>query len=198
MGTLFTGGVLIKLTVLSPRRDCWRVRGIGVAVRVSTSTDFFIFKSLFFCATPKRCSSSIINNPSLFFGMDPPKILCVPINISTRLLTIFSIIVFCFFCDMKRDNILIVTPNFSNLFLNKIKCWLANIVVGTTIITKTPEKAAFAAARRAVSVLPKPTSPIIKRSISPGEFMSLYMSCIAADWSPVSLYGKLSTSSFSR
>ena len=77
-----------------------------------------ILKSLFFCATPKRCSSSIINNPSLSFGMDPPKILCVPINISTRLLTMFSIIIFSLFCDMKRDNILIVTPNFSSLFLN--------------------------------------------------------------------------------
>ena len=49
-----------------------------------------------------------------------------------------------------------------------VACWM--LIPGSH---NPAEKAAFAAARRATSVLPKPTSPIISRSISPGDTMSL-------------------------
>ena len=48
---------------LIPNIDIWRVRGIGVAVKVKTSTFFFNSLSASLCLTPKRCSSSIMINP---------------------------------------------------------------------------------------------------------------------------------------
>ena len=45
------------------------------------------------------------------------------------------------------------------------KCWRASSVVGTTTATWRPARAAMKAARSATSVLPKPTSPQISRSI---------------------------------
>ena len=46
-----------------------------------------------------------------------------------------------------------------------LKCWRASSVVGTTTATCKPSIAATKAARSATSVLPKPTSPQISRSI---------------------------------
>jgi hypothetical protein len=46
-----------------------------------------------------------------------------------------------------------------------LKCWRASSVVGTTTATCLPSIAAAKAARNATSVLPKPTSPQISRSI---------------------------------
>ena len=46
-----------------------------------------------------------------------------------------------------------------------MKCWRASSVVGTTTATCLPVMAATKAARSATSVLPKPTSPQISRSI---------------------------------
>ena len=43
----------------------WRVRGIGVAVNVRTSTWVRSCFSLSLCLTPNHCSSSIITRPSL-------------------------------------------------------------------------------------------------------------------------------------
>ena len=120
IGTLLTGGVFIRLTSLSPKRDCWRVRGIGVAVSVKTSTEFLIFNSLFLCITPKRCSSSTINSPRLFLLIFSDNNLCVPTNISTRLSSIASNISFCLFFFTKRDIISMFIPNFFNLLSKNI------------------------------------------------------------------------------
>ena len=43
--------------------DMCSVRGMGVAVSVSTSTDCFIFLMASLWATPKRCSSSTTSRP---------------------------------------------------------------------------------------------------------------------------------------
>ncbi len=70
------------------------------------------------------------------------------------------------------------------------KCWRASSVVGTTTATCAPDIAATKAARSATSVLPKPTSPQISRSIGRPEAMSSSTSAMARDWSSVSAKGK--------
>src|SRR2546423_5052155 len=46
-----------------PASDIWSVRGIGVALRESTSTRSLSWRRSSFCFTPKRCSSSTIRRP---------------------------------------------------------------------------------------------------------------------------------------
>ncbi len=67
-----------------------------------------------------------------------------------------------------------------------LKCWRASSVVGTTTATCLPLIAATKAARNATSVLPKPTSPQISRSIGRPEPRSLIVASMAASWSSVS------------
>ncbi len=67
-----------------------------------------------------------------------------------------------------------------------LKCWRASSVVGTTTATCLPLIAATKAARSATSVLPKPTSPQISRSIGRPEPRSLMVASMAASWSSVS------------
>ena len=55
---------------------------------------------------------------------------------------------------------------------------------------------ALKAARTAISVLPKPTSPQIRRSIGTGFSMSALTSSMVVSWSAVSWYGNASSSSF--
>ena len=57
------GGVLIIETVRSPAKVWCKVRGIGVAVRVSKSTLACMVLSFCLCLTPKRCSSSTMVKP---------------------------------------------------------------------------------------------------------------------------------------
>ncbi|MNY60462.1 hypothetical protein D3C86_1970150 [compost metagenome] len=59
------------------------VRGMGVAVSVSTSTSA---RSAFICSlwrTPKRCSSSMISRPRSWNLVDSDSSLCVPTTMST-------------------------------------------------------------------------------------------------------------------
>ena len=58
-----SGGVLIMLKSLMPVIAIWSVRGMGVALKVRTSTFFFISFSFSLCFTPKRCSSSMTRRP---------------------------------------------------------------------------------------------------------------------------------------
>ncbi len=70
------------------------------------------------------------------------------------------------------------------------KCWRASSVVGTTTATCAPDIAATKAARNATSVLPKPTSPQISRSIGRPDARSSSTSAMARAWSSVSANGK--------
>ena len=67
-----------------------------------------------------------------------------------------------------------------------LKCWRASSVVGTTTATWKPSIAAMKAARSATSVLPKPTSPQISRSIGRPAERSSSTESIAVCWSSVS------------
>ena len=79
--------------------------------------------------------------------------------------------------------------------VNVSRCWLASRVVGTSTATCLPSCTALNAARTAISVLPKPTSPEITRSIGTGRSMSALTSSIAESWSGVSVNGNASSSS---
>ncbi len=67
-----------------------------------------------------------------------------------------------------------------------LACWRASSVVGAITATCTPDMAAMKAARNATSVLPKPTSPQISRSIGRPEARSASTSAMARSWSSVS------------
>ena len=66
-----------------PSSDMCSVRGIGVALMVTTSTFFLICFSRSLCFTPKRCSSSTITRPRSLNTTSFESSRCVPIAIST-------------------------------------------------------------------------------------------------------------------
>ena len=55
---------------------------MGVAVRVSTSTDRRIFLRCSLCFTPKRCSSSMMSSPNFLKVTSFCNRRCVPITMS--------------------------------------------------------------------------------------------------------------------
>ena len=63
IGRRSSGGVLMVEMSRTPVSAMYSVRGMGVAVRVSTSTSVRSFFSVSLCVTPKRCSSSMISSP---------------------------------------------------------------------------------------------------------------------------------------
>ena len=65
----------MMLRSLAPRSENCRVRGIGVAVRVSVSTEALISLSFSFAETPNFCSSSIISSPRSLKSNPVPSIL---------------------------------------------------------------------------------------------------------------------------
>ena len=67
----------------SPDRDMCRVRGMGVAVRVSRSTSARSCLKCSLWVTPKRCSSSMITRPSRWKRTSLERIRCVPTTMST-------------------------------------------------------------------------------------------------------------------
>ena len=66
-----------------PASEMCSVRGIGVALSVSTSTSSRSDFSSSFCATPKRCSSSRMTSPSSFGITSRLSTRCVPMRTST-------------------------------------------------------------------------------------------------------------------
>ena len=174
------------------------VRGMGVAVRVSTSTLRASSLSFSFCDTPKRCSSSMISRPrsrnSTFF----PSSLCVPIRISVSPRLTRLRISACSFGFLKRVSISTVTGKPRIRVSAVWKCCIARIVVGTRKATCLPPIIALKAALRATSVLPKPTSPQRSRFIGTGFIISDFISEIAWSWDSVSSYSKASSNCISR
>ena len=77
------GGVAMIDKSRIPENDMFRVRGMGVAVRVSTSTSLRRVFSCSFWRTPKRCSSSMITRPRSWNLTSSCSSLWVPIMMST-------------------------------------------------------------------------------------------------------------------
>jgi hypothetical protein len=77
------GGVLMIDRSRAPSNENWSVRGIGVAVSVKVSTFDFKYRRRAFAATPNFCSSSMISNPKSLNSNVFPRILWVPITMSS-------------------------------------------------------------------------------------------------------------------
>lgn len=79
-----SGGVVIVDISRMPVTAISRVRGIGVADIVSTSTLARSFFSCSLCSTPKRCSSSTMTRPRSLNLVSCENSRCVPMTMSTE------------------------------------------------------------------------------------------------------------------
>ena len=77
------GGVSITDMSRMPTSDMFSVRGIGVAVSVSTSTFLRICLMRSLWATPKRCSSSTTSSPRSLNTTSFDSRRCVPTRMSS-------------------------------------------------------------------------------------------------------------------
>ncbi|MPM95590.1 hypothetical protein SDC9_142745 [bioreactor metagenome] len=102
----------------APISENCKVRGIGVAVMVMVSTFTFSSFSFSLTETPKRCSSSIINNPRSLNLTDFPTSLCVPMMISTSPFANFSNTSLLSFVPRARLRYSTVTGKSDKRFLN--------------------------------------------------------------------------------
>ncbi len=185
-GRRISGGVRIKDMSRTPETAICIVRGIGVAdsVRMSMCSRRFLNCSL--CATPKRCSSSMTISPRSWGFTSRDSSRCVPISTSISPAANCSSVRCCSAAPTKRDSTRTDMPNGSRRSAKLAKCCWARMVVGHSTITCFLFCAATKAARMATSVLPKPTSPQMRRSIGCDERMSAFTSAMAAAWSGVS------------
>ncbi len=185
-----TGGVAIRLISRTPVSASCSVRGIGVADSVSTCTSAFSAFSFSLWETPKCCSSSTISRPRSANSIPLASSAWVP----TTMLTLPSAMPRLASAASLAVTMRLSWPTFtgspSNRLVKVRKCCRASSVVGTTTATCAPLIAATKAARRATSVLPKPTSPQISRSIGRPAARSSSTSAMARAWSSVSANGK--------
>ena len=177
----FCGGVLMMENSRKPSMAMLKVRGMGVAVRVKTSTSARKALSCSFCRTPKRCSSSRMTKPR-FLNLTS---FCikrwVPIMMSMPPASKPAKASFCSLAVLKREISAILMGHALKRSLKLLKCCSASKVVGTNTATWRPPMTATKAARRATSVLPKPTSPQTKRSMGRPDCMSLMTFSIASN-----------------
>ena len=101
-GVLYSGALSMMLMSRIPDSAKLSVLGIGVAVKVKTSTSERNFFSFSLWATPNLCSSSIITKPRFLNFTSSWMILCVPIQISIWPACSFVKIVFWSEGDLNR------------------------------------------------------------------------------------------------
>ncbi len=189
------GGVRSSDRSRTPVIAMCSVRGIGVALSVSTSAPGLRRFSISLCATPKRCSSSITMSPrSLNFTRFDSRA-CVPMAMSSDPAARRSSAPFRAAGDWNRLSASTLTGRPSKRALNVSKCCCASTVVGASTAVWRPFSAAMHAARIATSVLPYPASPHTSLSIVRGEAMSRSTSANALAWSSVSTYGNVASKS---
>ena len=162
------------------------VRGIGVAVRVSTWVSARNSFSRSLCFTPKCCSSSTMIRPNSRNLIVFAKSAWVPMTISTVPSVRPALVSLACLAATSRESWRTLTGNPLKRSVKFLKCWRTNNVVGAMTATWRPEIAATKAARKATSVLPKPTSPQISRSIGWPLAKSSRTLPIALSWSSVS------------
>ena len=144
----------MMLISLIPLMAMCKVLGMGVAVRVSTST--FVFSCFIFSLwdTPKRCSSSTISRPKSLNLTSFCKSLWVPIIMSISPVLSLVSILFCWTGVLKRLMDSTFTGKGLNLSQKVWKCCSAKTVVGTSTATCLLSMTALNAALMATSVLP--------------------------------------------
>src|SRR6267378_3831184 len=162
----FSGAAATTEKSRIPSSDIASVRGIGVAVRVRTSTSARSRFSASLWRTPKRCSSSMITSPSAENFMSLASSLCVPMTMSTSPEASCWTIWLASLELLKRDSSAIRTGQSAKRSEKVCKCCSASSVVGQSTATCLRSAMATNAARNATSVLPKPTSPHTSRSMA--------------------------------
>ena len=180
----------MELMSLAPISAMYRVRGMGVADSVSTSMPLKRSLNFSLCLTPKRCSSSITTRPRFLMDTSSEMRRCVPMTMSTAPDLSPSSVERTSAALLKRLSISIRTGYSLMRSLNVRKCCSASTVVGTSTATWRPPVTHLKAARMATSVLPKPTSPQIRRSMGRVASMSAFVWAMARSWSWVSRKGK--------
>src|SRR5918994_970304 len=175
------GGVSITLMSRREARPICMVRGMGVAVSVSTSTEvlYSLMRSL--CLTPKRCSSSTTTSPRSLGLTSDPSSACVPTSTSTSPARKSAKILRRSAGRVKRERLSTLTAWEPSLSLKVRSCCCTRMVVGASIMVCLPARAALNAARTDTSVLPKPTSPQIRRSIGCGLCISVLTAELAGE-----------------
>ncbi len=149
-----SGGVVIVDISRMPVTAISRVRGMGVADMVSTSTLARSFFSCSLCSTPNRCSSSTMTRPRSLNLVSEENSRCVPMTTSTEPSRRPSSVAFASVSVWKRDSAFTTTGNCAYRSLNVPKCCCTSSVVGTSTATCLPSWTALNAARTAISVLP--------------------------------------------
>ncbi len=148
------GGVaMIEISRRPPIAIC-SVRGIGVAVSVSTSTCVRSSFSRSLCVTPKRCSSSMTTRPRSLKRTSRDRRRCVPTTTSSLPSASAAMVFDCSALVRKRDSAATRTGNSSKRSEKVTKCCSASTVVGARIATCLPPSTASSVARSATSVLP--------------------------------------------
>ena len=125
-----------------PSRLMASVRGMGVAVSVSTSISARRFFSASFWRTPKRCSSSMITRPRSrnFTSLDSS--LWVPMTMSILPLSMPSRVLRVDLAVPKRDSSATFSGKLEKRSLKVWKCCSASSVVGVSTATWRPVLAA--------------------------------------------------------
>ena len=120
MGWRFWGGSSMTLMSRMPDMAIFKVRGIGVADRVSISTPASICLNRSLWATPNRCSSSMMARPrSLnFTSLDTSR--WVPTTMSARPVSSFFTTAFCSLGERNRESSSIST---GKLPMRWIRVW---------------------------------------------------------------------------
>ena len=153
-GCRSSGGVRIVDISRMPVSDISSVRGIGVALIVSTSTAVRIGLRNSLCSTPKRCSSSTMTRPRSLNCTDFDSSRWVPMTTSTVPSVMPARTSFCSLSELKRLLARTVTGNCAKRSRKVLKCCCTSSVVGTRMATCLPSCTALKAARTAISVLP--------------------------------------------
>ena len=111
------------------------VRGIGVAVVVSTSTIWRSALSRSLTSTPNRCSSSMITSPRFWNRTSAWTSRCVPMTMSIEPSASRSMIRLCCSRVAKRESTAISNGNAAIRPVNVRWCCSASTVVGTSMAT---------------------------------------------------------------
>jgi len=112
-----------------------KVRGMGLAVRVKTSTPTDIRLMASLCETPNRCSSSTTKRPRSLYLIDSFKSLCVPTTTSTEPSARPARVSRASWSVTKRLSSATFTGKDAKRSTKVVKCWVASSVVGTTTAT---------------------------------------------------------------
>ena len=131
-----------------------RVRGIGVADMLSTSTAVRIRLSASLCSTPNRCSSSTTTSPRSLTLTSALNSRWVPITTSTVPSLRPSTTCAASRSVWNRLSGFTMTGKPANRSANVCRCCCTSSVVGTSTATCLPSWTALNAARTAISVLP--------------------------------------------